>query len=148
MREIEFRGKHLDSGTWLYGAYHTYYDSKRKEQVHHIYSTAFDKFVDGDTVGQYTGLTDKNGTKIFEGDILRDPDGEMSVIEFNRYGWDWGVGLTGFVAVQIYDWGLDDSMQQEGKDLFREANRNFYPEETEIVGNVWENPELLKGEQK
>lgn len=70
MREILFRGKCFENGEWVYG----YLSSKRTISVESPIGNIDEVVIDPATVGQYTGLTDKNGVKIFEGGILSDTE--------------------------------------------------------------------------
>ena len=116
MREILFRGKRKDNGEWIYC------------------NKAFEFEVVPETVGQYTGITDDNGKKIFEGDILNviNPDDddydyitkvyfECNTLCVDVEGQDYDYTSIGF-AVEIWD---------------DECDR------VEVIGNIHDNPELL-----
>ena len=138
MREILFRGKRTDNGEWFYG----YYTNARyyldKKEMHIIFEQDVEvyphsEFAGGEevipeTVGQYTGLTDKNGRKIFEGDIVKfyNGDGEYSPYEVRWQDSGFSVLMNG------------------NPDLFDELD-DFFSRRCEIIGNIYDNPELLEG---
>ena len=149
MREILFRGKKIDNDEWTYGFYFEHSIDGQKDS-YIKYQTFDEGFVTNeviaDTVGQFTGLTDKNGKKIFEGDIVRYGKG---IYEWNKKDWEFEVGIIDFKdgAFIINDIYSNDGYN-ELSCLYHEINYSGeYDSGTllEVIGNIHDNPELLEG---
>ena len=146
MREILFRGKRTDTGEWVEGDlfHNLILDGVHEKETRigdvyfygdEIHGTAFYE-VTPETVGQYTGLTDRNGTRIFEGDIVEMHGGcaEMDAREYDircmvvygRTGYGADIGFAG-----AYKSGMRISLMCEGC--------------LTVIGNIHDNPELLEG---
>ena len=136
-----FKGKATTTGKWLYGSLLKV--TIKDCPIWIIFEDNFDitgdivkamshACVDPDTLGECTGLTDKNGKLIFEGDITKhEKTGTLAVVRFGQhmvYDPDFILRCCGFY------FEYDDS-----------AEPLCYTEETVIIGNIHDNPELLKG---
>lgn len=135
MREMLFRGKRIDDGKWVYGFYCHYDDieDNGKDDCDYIvkkHNGEYFPFVKviPETVGQYTGLTDKNGKKIFEGDIVK---------FYEHYSTYWDIGYI------LYK-------NEKAKFLYYTPNSSmvgYSIDNTcifEVIGNIYDNPELLE----
>lgn len=130
MREILFRGKRADNGEWVDGNLFVD-DSKDKHEILVGYvNYRIGWKIIPQTVGQYTGLTDKNGTKIFEGDIVEG-------LDFTAEDGGYGVVTFDDGAFEV-----DGSCYNNIVGTFYE---NYYGKDFEVIGNIHDNPELLKG---
>lgn len=173
MREILFRGKRKGNGEWIEGYYAVIIDDYNGKEECAIFPLG-DTRINGDgaiedycfvipeTVGQFTGLTDKNGRKIFEGDIILYhhkkkkliPCEDASQEEVKHYGFDSdsGLGLAyrptkimrykGHVTLDsIY--GLDLNLKHSFEWWWCEKDGQLI--QVDVIGNVYDNPELVGG---
>lgn len=119
MREIKFRGKRIDTGKWVYGYLA---DESYINDINTVDLSSVE--VDPDTVGQYTGLEARNWKEIYEGDLLRSPEGNIMIVEWA------GSGFVTRCLTPTYDGMMN-------------TNRCAFPVCT-VEGNIHDNPELLE----
>ena len=123
MREILFRGKRIDNNEWVEG--YLNYNSTRKQYYIMDDVDTFPIPVHKESVGQYTGLTDKNGDKIFDSDVVNilTENEEVGVVTYDE----------GCFYVKADGFSVDFRNNINGDDLL-------------IIGNIHDNPEILKRE--
>lgn len=128
MREIKFRGKRLDNGEWIEG------DLLRMNGHWFIFPDpapgGIDKYeVDPATVGEFTGLKDKNGKEIYEGDVMEIPETDFNAEIIGRVLFE----EDAYYIIPLrggHLWGLHWSLRKH---------------DAKIIGNIHDNLELLKG---
>lgn len=138
MREIIFRGKRFKDGEWVEGVYVC--DPQEKNE-HQIYVThthpcgccLIPYSVIPETVGQYTGLKDKNGKMIFEGDIV--------TAEGTAIGSPFFDDMVGKIVYEECAFFIEPKNPEESIYLFTDECADI-----EVIGNIHDNGELLKGE--
>ena len=130
MRTIKFRGKSILTDEWLYGDLVHSADKKRTAILVNDKDSYDECEVDSETIGQFTGLYDAHGKEIYEGDILKwKADDLLYAVIFN-----WGMF---YASVEVCNQGIYGGFplhaleDGNGKDI-------------EIVGNIYDNPELKK----
>ena len=119
MREILFRGKDTQTGKWRYSmtiSKHFYND----DEIFSYYIASGNNTIDGKTLGQFTGLTDRNGKKIFEGDIVIMDKNAVIVKGLVKYQ-----GAAFYIATNSDLWDID----------------NYYT--LEVIGNKYDDPMIL-----
>lgn len=128
MREYLFRGKRLDNGEWFYGCYQEY--PNNEVCIQNTYRDSY--FVSPETVGQFTEILDKNGKKIFEGDIVY-----LSENVKQTFDVDDGVIIYNHGAFFVNN---ADSLRST---LFALTDYTFVLR-GRVIGNIHDNPELLE----
>lgn len=141
MKENKFRGKETDTGKWVYGGlfkepappqcfektledkYWIVYPNPRYMPDWNLPYEMVRTDIEKETIGQYTGLKDKNGKEIYEGDIIYViPEDETAFILWDKE--------TAKYIIQFKGWCADFD--------------NYYGKELEVIGNIYDNPELLE----
>lgn len=154
MREILFRAKRIDNGEWVEGQYAYILNplTESGEPIKHLIcngTNIFNDEIDPETLCQYTGLTDKNGNRIWENDIVsceheKYPDDNPSEVypllpESIKY--------TRNYAVEFINTGSSYGYRLRNKSIhFMLTGNVIQNHKIEVVGNIFDNPELLKGE--
>lgn len=160
MREILFRGKSVNDGEWVFGSLvittlepvddapikHYHIEDMTIGCFPNEFQSGLSETIDPNTVGQFTGLTDKNGKKIFEADIIRTSNGRISAVSVVKYG--------NFRPKMIYDmFGryIGHFPKQDLHGVYCESSKEQMmlfdsPTCIEVIGNIHDNPELLEVE--
>lgn len=139
MREILFKAKRMDNGEWVEGSCVNvsnkhFYIFTGKLDISNGYLD-FEKYsINPETLCQYTGLTDKNGNKIWENDVCYYDDMDVCVARFGEYDNNTGHKHVGFYTA----W-------RKYKYMFR-SDIGFWVKEREleVIGNIFDNPELME----
>ena len=132
MMEILFRGKRTHNGEWVYGDFMRGNERKSLRDSIFVYDSETQSFNDYEinpsTLGQYTGLTDKNGKRIFEGDVAKVLQGKDKDIAY--VGFENGAFMLYPKTGNIYERTLWEYWYNDW--------------DVEVVGNITDNPELLE----
>lgn len=148
MREIKFRGKDLQYGEWIYGLLRNrFYDDsgmvyvetaseeeRNRRMDKHLYADA----VDPSTVGQYTGIKDRDGREIYEGDIVKSGwmrQSPTKLIVWDDYRW-------GYYGLADYAPKAHSAKEHEPHVFSLDC---LDRENLRVIGNIFDNPELQKG---
>ena len=139
MREIKFRGKCIHSGEWVYG---NYIHSKRfkgcsNEHRIHDQDTGIESDVIPETVGQYTGLKDKNGVDIYEGDLMQvyKPNTWLKFLDdVHEVRWNEIECSFGYFCIRVDGWVTT-------KNNLVNIGNNKHGAWCKVIGNIHDNPQ-------
>ena len=137
MREILFRGKRLDNGKWVEGSLigEDVIVGKIVEFEEDYFTTEFWYKVDPETVGQYTGIDDREGDKIFEGDVFEFSKHNVRfVVKYNEKRHQFCIAHPDELGLKYFNpWQCPDESWIEE-----------FMKDAVLIGNIYDNKELLK----
>lgn len=148
MREIAFKAKEIGTGDWIYGylvkIHEDDYRIVTEDDLNYAYTGGYDydgtmTKIDKNTICQYTGLTDKNGNKIWENDVVK---------RYNANGDEWRISKIVWADHSLnMGWCIEDvkSLTEYSNRLFKIGFDVNDTEKCEVIGNIFDNPELLEG---
>lgn len=121
MRKLLFKGKRIDNGQWIIGENIQHKYKNGRKEIYLADSVNYWSEVIPETVSQWIGINDKNNKAIFENDIIKDSE-------------------TGEIFKIFYNW--DRFSKTNNSHYFLDLSLRIY--ECEVIGNIYDNPELLK----
>ena len=148
MREILFRGKRVDNGEWVIGYYVQKQDpllvgaayhcilTQEKDSCGCLMSTVSWYNVTPESIGQYTGVKDKNGKRVYEGDIVVAHITQNALTHTEKY--------KGIYEVKYHDKHCYFYLAKRKNNILFDGNWRYFLSEIEVIGNIHDNPELLE----
>lgn len=130
MREIKFRGIAIDTGEFVYG----YLMYSEQDDTYYIGTAELMTPVKADTVGQFTGVFDKHGVEVYEGDIVSIENGSVEIGSVE-------IGSVLIITVCKFELGMFTLMAKDTGNWTRQLRHE--PERLTVIGNIYKNPELL-----
>ena len=139
MREILFKAKRIDNGEWAKGS--LFAEGEITNIIRGTCNTIGIEGVDvnPETICQCTGLKDKNGNKIWENDIVKATVRQNSLCQSSTY--------SDFYQVAYHKKNCYFYLKKKNNNLLFDGNLSYYLKTIEVIGNVFDNPELLESEE-